>query len=157
MFELLRVVADSSEACSHYYWIDQICINQSHVAERNHTVAKMPDIYARATAVIVWLGDSGDDSDYAMDLLCGKIGKAQRGILRTLVWEDFQRTKRAVHALFTRGYWNRLWILQELKLAKTRLLWCGLKSINIHACVTFRPIVYEFFRESESEIGRAHV
>ena len=38
-------------------WIDQICIDQSSVAEKNHQVALMGEIYSRAMRVVIWLGD----------------------------------------------------------------------------------------------------
>ncbi|CAG8974928.1 hypothetical protein HYALB_00007605 [Hymenoscyphus albidus] len=44
-----------------YLWIDQICINQKDVGERNAEVPKMGTVYKRATRVIAWLGE--DDSD----------------------------------------------------------------------------------------------
>ncbi|KAK5658046.1 hypothetical protein OQA88_2602 [Cercophora sp. LCS_1] len=38
-------------------WIDSICINQVSIAEKNHQVPLMSDIYRRASQVVVWLGD----------------------------------------------------------------------------------------------------
>jgi hypothetical protein len=37
-------------------WIDQICINQTSLEEKNHQVAIMGEIYSRAKRTIVWLG-----------------------------------------------------------------------------------------------------
>ncbi|EME45790.1 hypothetical protein DOTSEDRAFT_128109, partial [Dothistroma septosporum NZE10] len=39
-----------------YYWIDSICIDQSHSDERSHQVNIMSDIFARADCVFVSLG-----------------------------------------------------------------------------------------------------
>ena len=39
-------------------WIDAICIDQLNIEERNHQVARMRDIYARALRVLIWLGSS---------------------------------------------------------------------------------------------------
>ncbi len=39
-----------------YFWIDALCIDQTNTKERNHQVQQMGNIYARASAVIVWLG-----------------------------------------------------------------------------------------------------
>lgn len=39
-------------------WIDQICINQHSVDEKNHQVALMGEIYRKAETVLVWLGSS---------------------------------------------------------------------------------------------------
>lgn len=50
-------------------WVDAISINQANVGERNHQVAQMRSIYSKATAVIVWLGEEGEDSALAFDFV----------------------------------------------------------------------------------------
>lgn len=40
-----------------YMWIDQICIAQDDVLEKNHQVSVMRDIYSECYCVIVWLGE----------------------------------------------------------------------------------------------------
>lgn len=40
-----------------YLWADGICINQGNIAERNHQVTLMGDIYGRASKVLAHLGD----------------------------------------------------------------------------------------------------
>lgn len=44
-------------------WIDAVCIDQSNVKERNDQVARMADIYANATQVLVWLGEGINQAD----------------------------------------------------------------------------------------------
>lgn len=44
-------------------WVDQICINQSDVAERSQQVQFMNRIYKRASHILVWLGP--DDTSLA--------------------------------------------------------------------------------------------
>lgn len=41
-------------------WIDALCIDQSNIAERNHQVGLMGEIYKKADHVLIWLG-LGDD------------------------------------------------------------------------------------------------
>ena len=41
---------------SRLLWADAICINQSHVVEKNNQVANMQKIYENATRVVAWLG-----------------------------------------------------------------------------------------------------
>ncbi|KAF5005965.1 hypothetical protein FDECE_7634 [Fusarium decemcellulare] len=50
-------------------WVDAICINQLDESERNHQVWQMYDIYSRATAVNVWLGEATEGSDKGIDFL----------------------------------------------------------------------------------------
>ena len=51
---------------SRVLWIDAICINQDDNVERCHQVQAMGDIYMNAVKVIVWLGESDADSDFAV-------------------------------------------------------------------------------------------
>jgi hypothetical protein len=37
-------------------WVDALCINQSHIDEKNHQVGIMGEIYSKAAWVLVWLG-----------------------------------------------------------------------------------------------------
>jgi hypothetical protein len=37
-----------------YMWVDQLCINQSSIEERNHQVSMMSSIYRGASHVLVW-------------------------------------------------------------------------------------------------------
>lgn len=50
-------------------WIDAICINQDDLDERNFQVRLMWHIYSVAGQVMVWLGEEGDDSDVAMEMI----------------------------------------------------------------------------------------
>jgi hypothetical protein len=52
---------------SRTVWIDSICINQNEVTERNHQLGLMAQIYTKAEQVVIYLGESQDDSDSAMD------------------------------------------------------------------------------------------
>ena len=50
-------------------WIDQICIDQSNILERNSQVAFMGTIYANASQVLIWLGEEDSESDMAFSFL----------------------------------------------------------------------------------------
>ena len=39
-----------------YYWVDALCMDQQNVLERNSQVARMANIFRRASGVVVWLG-----------------------------------------------------------------------------------------------------
>ena len=53
----------------HNIWIDQICINQDDVHERQQQVSLMGEIYTLAERVIVWLGPADDDTPLVWKLL----------------------------------------------------------------------------------------
>jgi hypothetical protein len=39
-----------------WFWVDAICINQADMAEKEHLVPRMKDVYANAARVLCWLG-----------------------------------------------------------------------------------------------------
>ncbi|KAE9379878.1 hypothetical protein N431DRAFT_121536 [Stipitochalara longipes BDJ] len=51
-----------------YFWIDQICINQSDKPERDSQVKLMGRLYSRAIRTLIWLGDDGGNSHLALNL-----------------------------------------------------------------------------------------
>lgn len=77
----------------------------------------MADIYGRAARVVVWLGTAYEQSDDAMRALLRP--QCHKRSLETSPWI------MALLALCSRLYWHRLWVLQELKLAKRKDLMCG--------------------------------
>ncbi|KAI9644909.1 hypothetical protein NHQ30_006943 [Ciborinia camelliae] len=97
-----------------WLWIDQICIDQSAIDERNHQVNLMAKIYAKASSVLLWLGIEADGSDKAIEAI--KSG-------------SISLCREQVKSIFRRDYWSRLWILQEVFMANNILVLCGSKSI----------------------------
>lgn len=94
-----------------YIWIDQICINQDDVAERNAQVRRMADIYKNAARVIVWLGQKSafDEENFDIttdaDLHMEWRGKPFMDWLR--LW-----------AVFGRPWFFRQWVFQEAVFAQ---------------------------------------
>lgn len=83
-------------------WIDQICINQSDVRERNHQVSLMSKIYKNCEFVITWIGDVDDSA------ICSKSAR------------EFTTTFKpdAIVPILCNPYFSRLWIVQEIILAR---------------------------------------
>jgi len=52
---------------------DSVCIDQSSIAERNHQVALMADIYRKCKRCLIWLGQTGLEADY-LDSLSELLG-----------------------------------------------------------------------------------
>jgi hypothetical protein len=50
-------------------WADALCINQGDTNERENQVAMMQFIYARASRVVVFLGEAFEGCDAAMDMM----------------------------------------------------------------------------------------
>jgi len=119
-------------------WIDAICINQADTLERSQQVLIMRDIYANADKVIVWLGEESENSGIAMhileDMSSGFVDyktfgyepsrcKAEEVQMEVELWQP-------VTELFHRPFWSRVWIVQEIALAKEALVCCGWRSIQ---------------------------
>jgi hypothetical protein len=110
------------------YWIDAICIDQTNVDERNHQVQMMRQIYSNAASVSVWLGEDDPitNSNTAMNYLTTR--EPYRHLHSHLFWN--QRQAKAVLALYNRPYWTRMWIVQEILLAKDIIIYCGPKIMS---------------------------
>jgi hypothetical protein len=105
-----------------FFWIDAICIDQSNSRERNHQVDMMRDIYSNARSVTVWLGEESNDSDKAMDYFSGA------GELDHLKKWSPELASPISH-LCERSYWRRIWIIQEIFLARQATVCCGSKRV----------------------------
>ncbi|KAH7391101.1 heterokaryon incompatibility protein-domain-containing protein [Phaeosphaeria sp. MPI-PUGE-AT-0046c] len=112
----LRQVRDDPALSVNWYWIDALCIDQAETGrdgqqEKNHQVNMMSQIYSNAHSVMTWLGEPDPEEHAALDALQSCI--------------DNRSCKRN-HALIRRGlrylgdafYWSRIWIIQEMVLAK---------------------------------------
>ncbi|KAK2616822.1 hypothetical protein QQS21_000199 [Conoideocrella luteorostrata] len=54
LYSLLLEVCDKKD--SEWVWVDSICINQNDAMEKKWQIRLMADIYAQASATIIWLG-----------------------------------------------------------------------------------------------------
>ncbi|CAN9157338.1 unnamed protein product [Alternaria alternata] len=102
-------------------WIDGLSIDQENKTERAKQVRLMDKIYRQATCVAIWLGREADDSGRAIQLL-EKIRWAERHEWTSLLEH---RDLKALHSLFRRDYWSRLWVVQEVFHAKSKIVYCG--------------------------------
>lgn len=122
-------------------WIDAVCINQDDIEERNQQVGSMGDIYRRAFRVFSWLGEGNEDTDWAIPLL--NIGfPSWNNDFSTALEENpilahptqmRRMYGTLVFDLGSREYWHRLWILQEVMLARlTPIILCGSCSVSFN-------------------------
>jgi hypothetical protein len=115
------------------FWIDAMCINQLDVLEQNHQVQMMRQIYSNAKSVSVWLGEADESaySNIAMQYLAARRPREAENFNFSKLWG--QRTAKGVLALCERNYWRRIWIVQEIMLAKEISIYCGTQVISWHA------------------------
>lgn len=89
-----------SKNCGEWLWSDQISIDQEDDLERGHQVSLMARIFTTARQVFACIRPSDMES----------------------LIEDFDSCRTSLH-MFTEDYWNRLWIVQELRLARNLVFW----------------------------------
>ena len=93
-------LTDTDSHAHGWFFIDQICIDQTNLKERNHQVQHMADVYRSAREVTVWI-----DASVSVERHYGE--SISEGQLDALSRDD---------------YWRRMWIIQELALAKKAIL-----------------------------------
>ncbi|KAK6434794.1 hypothetical protein LTR95_009024 [Oleoguttula sp. CCFEE 5521] len=97
------------------FWVDAICIDQKNAKERNDQVRAMGEIYSGAALVLAWLGLVDDNI---------------RPCFASNGQESLAVVRAARKALVGRQYWTRLWVYQELVLAKQIRITCGHYSMG---------------------------
>lgn len=117
----LRKTQQQRDDIGGFWWIDMLCINQDCIPERSHQVAMMRDIFQSASLVVAWLGTTNrleygtranpnlqvpsrdSDRPYSLDHCFRRITNIGRHLARDIL---------------SRRYWGRVWIIQELCVAR---------------------------------------
>jgi hypothetical protein len=111
-------------------WVDSICIDQANVFEKNHQLNLMTRIYESASCVIVYLGESADGSDEAMDWIqeidipSNYQGERHRRVMPPML------DRPMLEALFSRPWFSRIWVIQEVRMARKALVYCGDRAVR---------------------------
>lgn len=140
-------------------WVDAVCINQTDVEERNAQVRKMKAIFEKAKHIYAWLGlpRDGDETRLAIQLMWeldlyyrdarakhdDDMAAIAANIRTKLVfWPgpgsgDIETRKawQGISNIFSRPYWKRTWIYQEVTTPTDIQFWCGRYNFN-HWCFT---------------------
>ncbi|KAH8802457.1 heterokaryon incompatibility protein-domain-containing protein [Xylogone sp. PMI_703] len=129
-----------STDCSVVLWVDAVCINQNDIPEKNSQIIHMGTIYKTAPVVTVWLGDGDEASNMAFEFSrsfadATKIGRERNIPIDTLKSAiqpilDNPLCMDALFATFTRPWFNRVWTVQEMVLAKHFVFVCGKETLN---------------------------
>ena len=117
-----------------FFWIDAISINQQDIQERNRQLRMMSHIYFRASTVVIWLGNRYLKYQRQLSEL-----KSHQSCARFSAYLDIESThtkdevastvhdqeREMVGELIKDGYWNRLWIVQEIGRAEKKQVCFG--------------------------------
>ncbi|KAH7081384.1 heterokaryon incompatibility protein-domain-containing protein [Paraphoma chrysanthemicola] len=142
-------------------WVDAICINQDDLYEKSYQVKMMGQIYSKAIKVITWLGVEAPYS-YAAAALVNKISRKYTTELfdpelddleldelgALLFHRTFDKSLAGQHSppkalaglaeLFSRSYWERVWIIQEVAKASVVIVRCGKLVMDLHTLLRLR-------------------
>jgi len=129
------------ESATRVLWADAVCINQENTDERSRQVALMRMIYSNATRVLIWLGPSSDEVPTAWKLVSKILAQRQREteLFRDVKTEAisaqrneemglpaFESTEWVqLSSFYGRPYFQRAWVVQEVRLAREGLALCG--------------------------------
>ncbi|KUJ23954.1 HET-domain-containing protein [Mollisia scopiformis] len=133
LFAALRQIYDQRTTGSPLkLWVDAICINQSDNVEKSHQVLLMRDIYSQANIVLAWIGAPDHLSALAFDTLekfAADDGTTE-GSATYRQLPDAAKKRTAIKNFVERGYFVRMWIVQEVVAAKKVTIFCGALSLD---------------------------
>ncbi|GAB1196540.1 hypothetical protein APSETT444_005812 [Aspergillus pseudonomiae] len=137
-------------------WVDAVCINQSDNDEKSKQIPFMRTIYAQANCVIVWLGEARDNSDEAFERIrfLAEDGLKHQSFSDEVFSTDsdefladvstVQNTTIedcACSMLLQRNWFRRIWVLQEVGVARCISIMCGHAEMNGYTfCEGFRRL-----------------
>lgn len=145
LFQALRVLQTLPHISS--LWIDAVCINQIDNEEKSMQVASMHSIFSQAEEVLIWLGPTADHSNELISLLINwavkyesvletegfeflgsrYLKKQQMQAFLISISDGFPADLwlQPVAEFIARPWWHRIWVMQELVLAKRAVIYCG--------------------------------
>lgn len=94
-----------------HVWIDAVCINQRNDHEKGSQVQMMGGIFENAQVALVCIGYHASNSN----------------LYEQTLWGSQRTSGSGEHAvsIANRPYWSRLWIIQEVLLARRKIILCG--------------------------------
>ncbi|KAI2619788.1 HET-domain-containing protein [Hypomontagnella submonticulosa] len=151
LHDALQHIYVESDIAPPLFWVDAVCINQSDLAERSAQVALMTSIYFNAANVVVWLGKDDEDAREAYSLLSEYTpalkqialdpfsatadGGIRAGAINLYddaeLHERYSITARSMDSwtalvkFFSRRWFGRIWIVQEMVFNQSHLICCG--------------------------------
>lgn len=134
----------SSEQDVHL-WVDAICIDQEDEVEKGEQIQMIRQIFADAEETWVWLGAEADESNKAIDLIqalsdfyhehCDTHDATKPENSEMVRWglptrSGIEDELVALEDLFSRDYWYRVWVVQEIAVSRNVRLFCGEMSLD---------------------------
>ena len=114
-------------------WVDAVSINQSDNAEKSRQVMLMREIYANASGVFAWIGKPDSLSALAFNTLeqfAVSDGTPDGSATYRGIQDTIKERKRAIQLVIERPYFVRMWVIQEVVVARKAIITCGSLSLD---------------------------
>ncbi|KAF7538347.1 hypothetical protein G7054_g2943 [Neopestalotiopsis clavispora] len=121
--------AAHSRFTDDWLWVDAICIDQSQNDEKNDQVPRMQAFYESADRVLVWLGEEFPDSE-----LENRDGTRYSTSLTAFGFTRGKILQLCDDALAGRAWWTRVWVIQEMVVAR-----------KLHVCIGSHLLQWDKF------------
>lgn len=164
LFAALRQICIDQRKAGHSrkLWVDAICINQMDNAEKSHQVVLMRDIYSHANKVLAWIGTANHLSALAFDTLekfVADDGTTDGSATCRQLQDSTEERRVAIQLLVERGYFVRMWIVQEVVVGKTVTVLCGTLSLDFDSMrVAFQRMTGSgFYRFSAATANLSYI
>ncbi|KLU89613.1 hypothetical protein MAPG_08584 [Magnaporthiopsis poae ATCC 64411] len=139
-----------------FLWVDAICIDQSNGEEQGHQVGQMGTVYSSAERTLVWLGPQSPETHFLFGLIKDfheravqrQLAKGQSALeLWRQVWEEdmlhetrgaatyelWHARREELYRLLRQPWFSRVWVIQEVALARRAEIVCGHLSVPTSA------------------------
>jgi hypothetical protein len=142
---------------TQWIWVDAVCINQRDDEEKAHQIPTMDKIYSHATRVLVWLGETTEDVEQALGQFAslrdrfqaveGQISFRSSHYVEVGLPEIEDPIWKQLSDFMCCSWFQRLWVLQEVILAKHIDFICGGQVLGFDL---LRSLSLEVFRTGVS-------
>ena len=111
-------------------WIDAICINQRSNLEKNHQVPLMNRIYAAATRVLIYIGRDPRPHHSEDFFRFWRTVSPDRPMRNSSKRGEVSLEQSDISHFLSQPWWSRVWILQEVAVARKALLIWGSANLE---------------------------
>ncbi|KAK8079847.1 ankyrin [Apiospora hydei] len=154
-------------------WIDALCINQQDPEEKQVQIRRMGWVYANASPVLVTPNDEGNVRERrrgvgqehccrrelqiraAFKFIKSQSGFRYRYFSQSMPSRDkrFQEARPGLIEIAKRGWWERLWVLQEVALATGHVqIQCGSSTCKLEQFMSVHiRITEEYCKEGQQD------
>ncbi|KAH8669611.1 hypothetical protein BGZ60DRAFT_564070 [Tricladium varicosporioides] len=137
----LLLLRDTEESVN--IWADAICINQNDNKEKALQIRLLPKVFQLATSVVAYLGEEAHGSHLALQTLMqikvnadnttewpAKLPPIPSTWATKHIPPPEDRAWHSIRALFSRSWFRRVWIIQEVVAAASIYVVCGKRIVK---------------------------